>query len=145
VTATAQPTGVVAAHRGLAWHAPPHAIMLVVMVLAMLPGADAARAFAGAAALLGVAVALAPLVRRRAGLTPVLLDLAAMSGALVAMAASGHPGGTHGHAPSAAIVLVGVAITWAIARAAATRGRAAVITAASCAAQFAAMIVLTLV
>ena len=133
----------VAAARALAWHGPPHAAMLVVMVLAMAPGAGAPGHLAGSGALALLALGLAPLARRRSELHPVLVDVGAMAVVLAGLAmsapASGHAHGIDG------VALAGVAtVVWLVARVRCTRGAISVATGALSAAGMVGMAVLAL-
>ena len=131
----------------LAWHAPPHALMLGVMAIVMTPGYGVGAHLAGAGALALLTLGLAPFARRRAQLAPVLLDAGAMAivivGCAMAAPAVAFAGGStlgghhHGVDGTAMAVLVGVA--WLVARLRCTRGPVATVTGAIAAMSLVAM------
>ena len=110
--------------RELAWHGPAHGLMLGVMVSAMTPGAGVRGHLLGAAVLTVLSLALAPMTRRRRQLTPVLLDVGAMTVVLVACAMTGPAvgGPAHDHGLDGTVIAVLVGIGWLVARVRCTRG-----------------------
>ena len=111
----------------LAWHAPPHLAMLVVMVLVMAAGTATAH-LAGGGVLLLLALVLAPFARTRRVLQPVLLDLGAMAIVLVTLVMTAPAGSGHAHGGglggAALAILLGAG--WLAARMLCTRGAVAV-------------------
>ena len=142
---TAAPATATGPRVGGAWlgHVLPHAAMLAVMVVVMLPGVDATGHLAGALALLGIGLVMAPVARRRQDLGPVLVDLAGMGAVLVALATSA-PGSGH-HAAGSLSLLAAIAAGWLIGRLAVGGRRPAFVTGIACGAQLVAMIALALV
>jgi hypothetical protein len=122
-----------------------HLAMLAIMVAAMWPGAGSATRLAAAAALVVLAIAVAPSSRRSPRLRILLLDLWAMILLLVL-----HPSGVSsaaGHHASplgseSALVVV-VALVWVISRLVVTRDRHAAVTGIVTALQIAVMLAMS--
>lgn len=126
--------------RALAWHVPPHAVMLAAMTLVMTPGADGTGHLIAAVALGGLALGLAPFARAHHEVHCVLLDLGAMVFVLAAIAMSAPGGDAHAHGGPGIPLAVVASIAWLVARVRLTRGRVAAVTGMLCGLMLAAML-----